>query len=182
MLGLVIFKESLSFVQIALMALVFVGVALMAMRDYPPHLLRRFEKGVWLALITALGLGLLDFFTASAARSYSPILAIWLPWTTFTIACFILLARRGALRSMPSHFARYAPLIIPMVLFDGAAWVTYAYALERGSLAIVTAITESYPALALILGVWLNREFIKKHQWTGAGLALLGSISLAVIY
>lgn len=180
LLGLFVFQESLSLLSLGLMALVFVGVSLVAMRN-TSHFSGKLEKGIWLALMTALGLGLLDFFTASAARSYSPLLAIWLPWFAFTIACFILMVRRGSVSSIGTHLVRYKWVLLPMAFLDVAAWVFYAYALEKGSLAIVTAITESYPAIALLLGVWYNRERIKNHQWFGAGLALLASVCLALV-
>lgn len=179
-LGLFVFRETVTFMQLGLMGLVFVGVSLVAMRDYPPHLSQRMEKGVVLALLTALGLGLLDFFTASAARSYSPLLAIWLPWATFTVAALLVMIRRGSFHHVPSQLRIFVWLLLPMVVLDVTAWVSYAYALEAGSLAIVTAITESYPALALVLGIWFNREVIKKHQALGAGLALVASIVLAL--
>lgn len=181
LLGFVVFKETLSWISLGLMTLVFVGVCLVAIRN-KFSLKGKLEKGIWLALITACGLGLLDFFTASAARSYSPVLAIWFPWFIFTLACFVLILRRGTTRNLATHIRRYPRLLLGMALFDVAAWVAYAYALASGPLAIVTAITESYPALALFLGVWFNREVIKKHQWLGAALALVACITLALLF
>ena len=64
-------------------------------------------------------------------------------------------------------------------IMDTVAWIFYAYATQNNSISIITAITECYPAIAIFLGLILNKEEIKWHQYTGAGLALIGSIILA---
>jgi len=52
---------------------------------------------------------------------------------------------------------------------------------SKGEVSITTAITESYPAIGLFLGVWLNHEKVKWHQYLGAVLAILATIGLAII-
>ena len=68
-----------------------------------------------------------------------------------------------------------------MGAFDTLAWLFYSFATKDGNVAIVTAITESYPSLALFLGLWINKEKIKAHQYIGAGLAIFASITLAFL-
>ncbi len=180
-LGLVLLQEKISLLQLGLMGVIFVGVALVAMRSYPPHLTGRFEKGVALALVTAVGLGVIDYLTAHASRSFSPLLAIWVPWTIFTLLCFFVIARREGLDRFVQQGRRFPKLIIATGLIDMFAWVFYAFALHGKELAVTTAITESYPAIALLLGVWINREWVRKHQYVGVGLALTASVILAFV-
>jgi len=67
-----------------------------------------------------------------------------------------------------------------MGAFDTAAWFFYAIALSSYSIGIITAITESYPVIALVLAVLINKEKITPHQYAGAILAILASILLAM--
>ncbi len=66
-----------------------------------------------------------------------------------------------------------------MGVFDTLAWIFYAFAVFNEEISIITAITESYPAIALFLGVFINREKIRGYQWAGAGVALTASFILA---
>lgn len=65
-----------------------------------------------------------------------------------------------------------------MGIIDTLAWMFFAFATEQRELAITTAITESYPAIAMGLAIAFNQEKIKRHQWIGALLAIGGSIAL----
>ena len=66
-----------------------------------------------------------------------------------------------------------------MGIFDTLAWLFFAFAVLENELAITIAITESYPAVALLLGVLVNKEKIRVHQYAGATIALAASIALA---
>jgi len=47
-------------------------------------------------------------------------------------------------------------------------------------LAVTVAITESYPAIGLILGVAVNREKVAKHQYLGATIAVGASFAMGL--
>ena len=68
-----------------------------------------------------------------------------------------------------------------MGIFDMLAWLLYAFAVEGNEIALTIAITESYPAVALFLGLWLNHEKINWHQYCGAALALGASMFLGFV-
>jgi uncharacterized membrane protein len=68
-----------------------------------------------------------------------------------------------------------------MAIFDTASWIFYSFAVFNGEISIITAITESYPVVALFLGVWFNKEKIKKHQYLGAILTIIASFILAMM-
>lgn len=141
---------------------------------------KKFEKGVLLAVMTAVGMALMNFTTAVGSRQVSPLMIIWLPWLMVGLAALFLISRREGFGNLLRNGAKFKQLIIVTAAIDTFAWLLYATALAENELAITTAITESYPAIGIILGVWINREEILPHQYAGAFLALLASISLAL--
>lgn len=179
----IFFKEVLTFWQILLMIPVFVGIILMAVgaaSKKPSNPFARIEKGVFLGLIAALGMGLINSFTALSTRQVSPMLAIWFPFLVTALMCFYVLYKQGKLRDTFTNFKKFKWLIIGMSLFDTMAWLFYAVALNTYNVGVITAITESYPIIALILGVTINKEKITPHQYVGAALAIIASILLAM--
>lgn len=179
LLGLTLLHERVSTMQIWLIIAVFLGVLLMALREplRPKHLI---ERGALLALITAVFFGLTDYLAAYFSRTASPIAVIWLPWVVFTIASLAVIAQRKGCRSFMHHMRKHIHLVFWMALLDVGAWVLYAFALVQYKLAIVTAITESYVGVALILGLWVNKEKIKAHQLVGATVAFIASLILVL--
>ena len=143
------------------------------------HLFKSLEKGAFIAVAPALGLGLLDFFTAASSRSIHPLLAIWFPYVVVAVMCAFFVFRKQRISKLLRVSRPYSLWIFGMAVFDTLAWLAYAHAMSVDNIAVITAITESYPAVALFLGVWVNRERIQKHQYAGAFIALGGNIALA---
>ena len=183
MLAIVLFNERLSILQGSAIGLVFLGVVLIATENlsYFKKMKNFFEKGVILAAFAALAMGLTNFLTGAGAKSISPLLVIFVPWVVFTALCFFVIeTRREGVRKFSHHWKNYRSLVLFMGLFDTAAWLLYAFALVGGALSITTALTESYPAVALFFGVWINRERLGWHQYLGALLAIGASVGLAM--
>lgn len=181
LLALLFFQEQLTVIQTSTVALVFLGVVLIATEKFSHvhSLLRGLEKGVLLALLGAVGMGVINFLTGTSAKSISPLLAIWVPWLVFTLLClFVIETRRGGVKTFAHHWQKHRWLIVAMGVFDTLAWLMYAFAVEGKEIALTIAITESYPAVALFLGLWLNKEKINWHQYCGAVLALGASVAL----
>jgi drug/metabolite transporter (DMT)-like permease len=181
-LGFVFFKEVLSLQQIGIISLIFIGILLMAFKhlNFKKHV-KSFEKGAFLAILAALGMGLINFLTAASSRQISPLMAVWFPWIVFTIICIFFIWSREGIRNFSNNISKFKWLVLAMGIFDTLAWLSYAYATNKGEIAIITAITESYPALAMFLGLWINKERINLHQYIGAGLAIVSSIFLSFI-
>jgi drug/metabolite transporter (DMT)-like permease len=181
-LGFLFFREVLSPFQLIMILLIFVGISLMALRhlDFKKHI-ETIEKGVWLAIIAAIGMGLVNFLTTASSRQISPLMAIWFPWIIFTIISVIFIIKQGDLVKFGSNIIKFKWPILFMALFDTIAWLSYAYATLNEEVGIITAITESYPSITIILGVWINKEKINWHQYLGAAIALLASIALAIM-
>jgi drug/metabolite transporter (DMT)-like permease len=181
LLGIVFFHKSLSLVQFLLIILVSVGVILIAIE--PGKIKKRhfFEKGIVLALVAAVGYAIVDFLTAIGANAVSPLLTIWFTWVTFTIICLLYLAFVGRLQTFWRDAKRYTMLVIGMGVVDTIAWVLFAFAVRNNEFAVTVAITQSYPAIALILGVAVNKERVAVHQYVGAALAILASCGMGLL-
>ncbi|MFA7707982.1 MAG: DMT family transporter [Candidatus Pacearchaeota archaeon] len=179
-LAFIFFKETLSLKQALLISLIFTGIVLVSTKSFS-HWKTRFEKGIILAFLAAIGMGIIDFLTSFSSRQISPIMAIWFPWIIFTLFCFIFILKGKGFKRFLKDGWKHKWIVLAMGIFDTLAWFLYAFATLKNEVAIVTAITESYPALAICLGVWFNKEKINWHQWLGAVLALLASIALAFL-
>ncbi len=172
-------KESLTMIQMIIILFILCGMILIATKSFN-HLKAKVEKGVLLALCATIFMGGVNFLTGVSSKTITPLMAILGPWVITTIICVVFVVAR----EKPSKFFNDAKdiksLIICMGIVDVLAWIFYAFAVQKNEISIITAITESYSAIAIVLGVWLNKERIMKHQWFGAALAIVGSVLLAI--
>jgi uncharacterized membrane protein len=178
MLGYIFLKEGLSAPQFIIISLIFVGILLIATKSFS-HWKVRWEKGVFMALLAAIGMGLINFLTTASSRNVSPIMAVWAPWFVFTIVCLVLIYKRGNFPKFIKDASKFKWLVLWMGIIDTAAWIFYSFAVFDENIGLITAITESYPAVAMFLGIWINKEKIDWHQYLGATLAIISSIVLA---
>ncbi|MDP2909189.1 MAG: DMT family transporter [Nanoarchaeota archaeon] len=179
-LGFIFFKESLSIAQFSIVSLIFISVIMMATKSLGSWKVK-LERGVLIALIAAVGMGVVNFLTAISSKSISPLMAVWIPWLIFSVLCFIFIVKQEGLSKFIKNGIRFKWIVLFMGVFDTLAWIFYAFAVSKNEIAITTAITESYPAIALFLGVWLNKERIHGYQYLGAVLAIVASFILAIL-
>ncbi len=182
MLGFMFFRESVSLILIAIISIIFIGTVLISVDSFSlKRNSKKIEKGILLALLTAAGMAVVNFLTAYGSKEISPLMVIWLPWVVIAVISLFFIGRREGFKRLFHNGLRFKRLILVMGIIDTLAWLSYAVALAENELAITTAITESYPAIAIFLGVWLNREKILPHQYAGAALALIASVSLVFL-
>ena len=132
-------------------------------------------------MITAIGYGLVNFLTTIGAKHISPLLAIWFPWVVFTCICIIWLAARGGLTGALRHIHTNRRLILTIGILDTLAWILFAFAVEKRELAVTIAITESYPAISLLLGIVVNKERISKYQIVGVTATIAASFIMGMV-
>ena len=181
LLGFLFFAEIVSAQQIAFILFILLGIGLISLPNVSKQqFLKRVEKGILLAIIAGIGLAFLNFFTAVASRKVSPLMAIWMPFVVFTIPCLLYIWRREGFKKLAANAVKYKFTLLGMGVFDTLAWLFFAIAVAEKELAITTAITESYPAVALLLAVCINKETIRKHQYAGAAIALAACILLGL--
>jgi len=177
--ALTFFKETLSLQQFAFISLIFIGIVLVAIKSFNRGKLR-LEKAVFIAVAVAVGMGIINFLTATSSKTISPIMAIWVPWLIFTIFCLVSMHMTNGFPKFTVNAKKFKFLILAMGVIDTLAWLFYALAVFKNELSIITAITESYPVIAMFLGIWFNKEKINWYQYLGAGMALVSSFILAL--
>jgi drug/metabolite transporter (DMT)-like permease len=178
MFGIFFLEERLTLLQFLLIVVLMWGVSMISMSG---SIRLKIERGVWLAVAAAVCMALVNFLTAVSAMQISPLMAVWFPWLVFTILCLAIIWRRNrGLHHFKDHVKEHYAMILGMGIFDTAAWLFYAYALTAGDLSIITAITESYPIIAMMLGLTIGGERITHKQYGGAGIAIVASVILAL--
>ena len=176
-------REVVSPAQLLLIASIFIAILVTVSRQHTHlHFSKRvWEKGVWWAVLAAVGLALTNFFTGLISRDTSPLFAIWFTFAAVTIPCVVYLWTHGKLGTLYKHFKRHPKIIVAESFFDTAAWLCYAVAMAQLPVSVATGIVEGYVALAVILGIFFNRERLKTHQKLGAVVAIAGVLFLAMI-
>ncbi len=182
-LSLVLWKETLNVVQALLIFTVFVGIMLAVTINYSRlHYHKRiFEKGFVLAGIGAIGMALVNFLTGVGSQGTSPLLTIWVLHSGLSIICLIYLFWSGEIKQLLGDFRHHRNTVLALSVFDNFAWISFAFAVRYIPISIATTISESYIALTVLLGIFVNREKLKPHQFIGVALAIIGIIILSAI-
>ncbi len=183
-LGFLFFRETLTFTQFFTIFLIFAGIIMISMRSFSgAHLanFKKLENGALLALLAAIFMGFENFFIAVGSKQVSPLMVIWLPWLVIAVVSLFFIWRGKGFGSLLRDASRFRRLILITGIIDTLGWLFYATALAKNELSIITAITESYPAITVFLGVLINKEKILPHQYGGAALALAAGTALALM-
>jgi drug/metabolite transporter (DMT)-like permease len=178
-LSFIFLKEVLSTKQSIVILFILLGIILTAIRSFS-HFKSRIEKGVVLAFIAAIFFGILNVSLGFSSKLISPLMVIWGSWVVYTVITLAVIAYKKGFKKFVVHGSENKKLILTTGIVDTVAWVFYALALAKAEVSIVTAITESYPAIALFLGVWINKEKILLHQYAGAIIAIVCSVLLSM--
>ena len=173
--------ELLNFWQLALLVLLMVGIFLVAAKNFSKFKKISLEKGVWLAIAATINMGLVNFLFGFSGRQTSPVMINWFISAVIAVACIIYLSYKKNWTEVGKNLRRQYPLILAVSFFDNLAWIAFAYSALFLPLAIATGISESYIALAALLGIIFNHEKLKRHQWIGFVIVVCTAIILAAI-
>ena len=182
-LSIVLWEEKLSLQQVFLIGIVFLGLIL-AVTINTKHLQyhrRILEKGVILAGLGAIGMGLTNFLAGVASQKVSPLMAYWFISLEIMIFCLIYILATKQLGTLIPDFKKHTSIILGEGILDNLAWIFFMSAVMYIPISIATTISESYIALAVFLGLVINKEKLKKHQKIGVALTVIGVIILAAI-
>jgi drug/metabolite transporter (DMT)-like permease len=174
-------KESLTLIQFFLIGMVFVGL-LMVITMHHKHLRqtrKTIEKGVMLAAAAAIGLALTNFLVGISSRQISPLMVIWFAHTQLAIICAVYLLFTKQFHPMLMDLKSHLKSTLSQSVLYNLGWVAFALATTSIATSIVTAVSESYIILGVILGIFINREKLKRHQVVGIILASGGIIALS---
>lgn len=183
----VIIGEIISRLQLWLIILVFIGLLTTVLHREPRHwwnIFRHstnFERGVVIAIFGTAIAALTNVFTGLLSQHTTPMTAIWGVDVGLTILCLFWMILRGQIRTTFGIARQHWGPILLQGILDNIAWLAYAYAVTAIPIAITIAITESYIALAALLGITLNKERLQRHQYIGIAVTLVAVIILATI-
>lgn len=183
-LSVAIWGEHPTLAQFLLMAGAFVGIVL-AITIHHTHLHYHkrilFEKGVLFAALGSIVMGLVNFLVGVSSQETSPLMAIWFTNLVYTLCCFIYMAWKKNFAGVIGDFVRNLKVTLPTSVLDNAAWVFFAFAASLIPISIATTVSESYIAFVVLLGLLINKEKIRRHQFVGAALAIASIIFLSAI-
>ena len=175
-------SEILSLPSYVLITIVFIGIT-MTVSSRISHLgilLTKFEKGTFIALAGALGMALTNFLYGHGGQISSPLLAFWIIETVIMILSGVYLIYSDQFRHLYKDFKKAPGAIIAESTFDNIAWLSFTFAVLYIPISVAIAISESYIILAVVLGVLVNRERLKHHQYLGVFVAFVGVLLLAI--
>ena len=176
----VLIGEHITHYQLALIAILVLGIFLVSVKQFS-HLRRiHAEKGAWLALIATIGMGLANFLFAEAARVSTPLLINWFGCIFISIIVVIYLIYRGRLKRDLVEVRPNWKWTLSTVTTDNFSWVFYTYAALYMPISIAVAMSESYIVLAALLGFVFNKETLRSHQVLGMVICISSVILLAL--
>jgi drug/metabolite transporter (DMT)-like permease len=178
-LSTLLIGELLSLAQLVLVAGVLVGIFLVSNKHLSRSSMRTLERGVLVAVFATMGMGLANFLFGFAARSTTPIMINWFTSLFMAAGTLAYLVGRGRGGLLVSELTKNARLLFAMGLFDNMAWVAFSASTLYMPIGIATGLTESYIALAAILGLIYNGERLRRHQKLGLVLAVCAAVALA---
>src|SRR3989344_3605957 len=118
------FKERLAPSQLLLVFVIFFGLILVATKSFSSkNPMKHIEKGVFLAFLTAVGTGLVNFLTATSSKQISPLMAVWVPWVIFTVLCIFFIERKEEFAAFVANGKKHRKLVLSVGLVDTMAWV-----------------------------------------------------------
>ncbi len=180
LLGTWLLHEQLTVQQTVFIAVLVFGIFLVSMQRLKMSRIFKLERGVLLAIAATAMMGAVNFMFGVGARETNPLTINWF------ISAFIAIVMAGYLTVFGEwhHIRRQwqtnKPLIFSVGFMDNMAWIFYAYSTLTIPIAITTAISESYIVLASLLGLWLNRERLHRHQFVGLIIAVAAAVTITM--
>ena len=91
------------------------------------------------------------------------------------------MARITGFSGILSDFTKNLKITLTTSIFDNGAWIFFAFAASLIPISIATTVSESYIALVVCLGLFLNKEKVRWHQLVGVTVAITSIIILSAI-
>lgn len=180
-LAFVFIKEAVTMIQAVIISILLIGLILVSLRSRKLTKKNWLERGIMLALIGSTLMGASNFLVGFASRVTNPLITNWFINVVAVVLCFIYLLISNRLKSFFTDIKKNPKLVLTVSVLDNMAWIAFAFAMTLIPIAIAVAISESYIALAALLGLLINKEMLFKHQKVGLVMALISAVILAAI-
>ena len=132
-------------------------------------------RPVVLALVAAVGFGLVLVFIARGSEDSPLLTLVGMRMTSVTLLVVAALVAR----SIGGVRARDLPLLAAIGVLDGGANLTYAIATTTGLLSLVAVLSSLYPAVTVVLARLVHHERMTRVQDAGVVAALAGVVLVA---
>ncbi len=178
-LAFFVLGEKISITQVSIISVLIVGLMLVSLEE--KYSIKKFfiEKGVIIAFFAAFVMGGANFFVGWGARVSDPLMINFVINIFVTIFTGIYLIWQGRFKKTFIDLSNNRGLLLPMAISDNAAWIAFAFAMSSAPIAIAVSLSESYIIVAVLLGLFINKEKLQKHQKFGLIIAVISAIVLA---
>ena len=175
-------NESIDYAGIALIVAMLIGLFMISTK--PHHFSRKawLEKGVFLALLGAVLMGASNFFVGLASRITNPLLTVWFVDIVGAAVCLFYLLANDRFGRMARDMKNSKRALLQVSLLDNFGWIAFALAATLIPIGIAVALSESYIALAAVLGLLINKEILLRYQKIGLVISVVSAIALAALY
>jgi len=181
LLSLFILRDHVGPLQIGLIVVLMVGLFLVSTRERVKVRSFFVEKGVFIFLLGSIIMGGADFLLGWGSRTTDPLMANFIMNIVMaTVSGLFILANPESRASMREIRANRALLLV-MSIADNIAWIAYAFAMVTVPIAIATGLSESSTIIAVLLGLFVNKERLQRHQKIGLVVAVASVTVLAVV-
>ncbi len=180
-LALLILGEKISAFQLVLIIALILGLFLISFRGKIFSFRHVAEKGFLLAFIGSMFMGAGDFLIGWGARETDPLTAYFVVSIVMAVVSASFLLVQGRFRKTLKDIRGNKALLLTMAITDNIAWIGYAFAMTIIPIAVATGLSEASVIVAVMLGLFVNKERLQKHQKVGLFVALASAIVLAFI-
>lgn len=181
LLAFILLKEKVSYLEMTIIAVLILGLVMISLRSKSFNKKTWFEKGTIFGIVGALLMGLANFFVGWGARLTDALMINWFFNSFITIACGIYIIKKKQMKKLIKDINKNKKILGTMSILDNAAWVAFAASMTLAPIAISVAISESYIIIAVLLGLFIGKEKLKKHQKIGLIIAILAALLLSYV-
>lgn len=171
-------REAISIGEIILIGILVIGISMVSTKSWRNFRIRM-EKGVFLAILTTIAMGASNFIFGFGGRLTDPWIINWFTSLFMTVAALIYLVYNHQFSIIKDDWKLNKNLITQVSLYDNLAWLFFTQSFLFIPITVSTGISESYVALAAMLGLIFNKERLGKHQWFGMVMCVITAIALA---
>ena len=126
-------------------------------------------------------MGTANFLFGFGGRQTDPWLINWFTSAFLALVSLIYILSKGQAGLILQDWRINKNLITQVSIYDNLAWLFFTFSILYIPIAIATGISESYIALAALLGLVFNGEKLARHQWLGLIICSIAAVILAII-
>jgi len=178
LLALLVLKEAITSLQLLFIIILVVSLVLLSFKKFRFHNLI-LENGVFVAFFAALIMGVANFLIGVGSRALDPVTIKWgLDFFLAFLSLFFIIST-GERKLFFKHIMNNKKPLLLMSLFDNVAWLAFGFAMVLAPISIAVAISESYIIIAVLLGLFINKEKLRKHQIISLIFAIISAVYLS---